>query len=305
MADAGRHPVLVDESAVPSAVSPLRLAMRRFLGNRSAMGGLILLALVVGACVLTLPWTRGAREQMAVSGAEMTDLAPSAAHWFGRDAIGTDLLARSLYGGCISLGVGLIAAAVSCLIGVVVGLVAGFRGGKTEAFLMRAVDVMYGLPYILIVILLVTALGRHLWVIFIGIGAVSWLTMARVVHGATKSQRGREYIEAARAAGVPTMRILFRHILPNLLGIIIAYATLTVPRAILQESFLSFLGLGDSTAGTWGVLAQEGFEQLGSRGENWWMVLFPCLLLTVTLLSLNFIGDGLRDAFDPKLRNKR
>ncbi len=288
-----------------SVASPLRLAMRRFVRNRLAMIGLVALVVIVLACVLSLPWTSVAREQMAASEQERADRAPSFQHWFGRDDQGTDLLARSLYGGCISLGVGLIAAAVSCVIGVVVGLVAGFRGGKTETFLMRTVDVMYGLPYILVVILLVTALGRHLWVVFIGIGAVSWLTMARVVHGATKQQKNREYVEAARAAGLGTFRIVFRHILPNLLGVIIAYATLTVPRAILQESFLSFLGLSDMTSGTWGVLAQEGAKDLSiSDGQNWWVVLFPCLLLTATLMSLNFIGDGLRDAFDPKLRNK-
>jgi oligopeptide transport system permease protein len=285
--------------------SPYRLALRRFRRNRMATAALCILGALAAVCVASFPWTSGARQHVAATGAEVEDLSPSWGHWFGRDALGADLLAKSLYGGVISLGVGLIAAAVSCVIGVAVGLIAGFRGGKLEAFLMRSVDVMYGLPYILIVILLVTALGKHLWVIFIGIGAVSWLTMARVVHGATKSQKNREYVEAARAAGVGTCRILFSHVLPNLLGVIVAYATLTVPQAILQESFLSFLGLGDTTAGTWGILAQEGFERLGPNGERWWMVLFPCLLLTVTLLSLNFVGDGLRDAFDPKLRSRK
>jgi oligopeptide transport system permease protein len=297
--------VTVEAGRPAKGASPTRLALRRFRRNRLAMAGLGLLVLLAAACVGSLPFTAAQRGHVAAGEREIEDLSPTAAHWFGRDSLGADLLARSLYGGAISLGVGLLAASVSCVIGVTVGLIAGFRRGKLEAFLMRSVDVMYGLPYILVVILLVTALGRQLWVIFIGIGAVSWLTMARVVHAATRGQTASPYVEAARAAGDGPLRIACVHILPNLLGVIAAYAALTVPQAILQESFLSFLGLGEATSGTWGILAQEGFTDLGCGGERWWMVLFPCLLLTVTLLSLNFIGDGLRDAFDPKLRHRK
>ncbi|HEY7116861.1 MAG TPA: ABC transporter permease, partial [Tepidisphaeraceae bacterium] len=241
--------------------------------------------------------------------------------WFGYDTLGRSILARSLFGGTISLAVGLAAAAIAVCLGVLVGLFAGYRGGWVDSALMRFVDVMYGLPYILLVILFKIAFEPHLQtlfgptvlnlnspaelangvVLFAAIGLVSWLTMARVVRGQVLSLRSLPYIEACRALGLKEGRVFLRHILPNLIGPITVYATLTVPSAILQESFLSFLGVGvNPPLATWGSLASEGVEQLSPLKFYWWLLVFPCVLLAVTLLSLNFLGDGLRDVFDPK-----
>jgi oligopeptide transport system permease protein len=239
--------------------------------------------------------------------------------WMGYDTLGRSILARSLFGGTISLSVGIAAATIAVFLGVMVGLFAGYRGGWVDSALMRFVDIMYGLPYILLVILFKIAFEPKLiqlfkWmeirsaaelangvVLFAAIGLVSWLTMARVVRGQVLSLRSLPYIEACRAMGLKERRIFARHILPNLIGPITVYATLTVPSAILQESFLSFLGVGvNPPLATWGSLASEGVEQLTPLKFYWWMLLFPCALLAVTLLSLNFLGDGLRDVFDPK-----
>jgi ABC-type dipeptide/oligopeptide/nickel transport system permease subunit len=247
-----------------------------------------------------------------------SDAPPSLEHvtlWFGTDRLGRSLLSRCLIGGTISLSVGLAAATIAVLLGCTIGLVAGFRGRLTDAFLMRFVDVMYGLPYILLVILLKVALERPLTtafegnaraanivVLFLAIGLVSWLTMARVVRGQVLSLRGQPFIEAARAAGLPEARIFLKHLVPNLIGPIIVYATLTIPLAILQESFLSFLGIGVAAPMTsWGSLAADGLAPaLNPLRSNWWQLVFPCILLAGTLLSLNFLGDGLRDLLDPK-----
>ena len=239
----------------------------------------------------------------------------------GTDKQGRPLLGRLLLGGTISLAVGSAAAAISLVLGVGVGLVSGYAGGKTDAILMRVVDVMYGLPYVLLVILFKVALDEpvraffesytpvpsprqaaSLVVLFLAIGLVSWLTMARVVRGQVLSLRDQPFIEAARAAGVNRSRIFFAHLLPNLAGPIIVYATLTVPQAILQESFLSFLGIGVADPlPSWGTLAADGLDPaLFGRPSLWWQLVFPCALLAVTLLSLNFLGDGLRDLFDPR-----
>ena len=286
------------------------------LGNgRVLVAGAVLLVIVL-ACLLTLPWTlRGDppvyARQVSANVREAPGFATPAA-WFGYDALGRSLFARCLLGGTISLAVGAAAAAISVVLGVTVGLVAGYRGGWVDAVLMRTVDVLYGLPYILLVILFKIAFeaplskvmdpqAANLVVLFSAIGLVSWLTMARVVRGQVLSLRSQPFVEACRAMGLPRARIFLRHILPNLVGPITVYATLTVPSAILQESFLSFLGVGvNPPLPTWGSLASDAVQSLSPVRVYWWMLLFPCALLAVTLLSLNFLGDGLRDVFDPK-----
>ncbi|MGH7215125.1 MAG: ABC transporter permease, partial [Tepidisphaeraceae bacterium] len=285
---------------------------------RIMTGGVILLAIVL-LCVLSLPWTLREGSGLFYNAQDHAasrlppDLSTLSA-WFGTDALGRSLVSRCLLGGAISLGIGAAAAAISVALGVTVGLVAGYRGGWVDALLMRAVDVLYGLPYILLVILFKIALepafatlfnsaaAANLVVLFLAIGLVSWLTMARVVRGQVLSLRSHPFIEACRASGLPEWRIFRRHLLPNLIGPIAVYATLIVPQAILQESFLSFLGIGvQAPMPTWGSLAADGLTQaLNTINPRWWLLLFPCTLLAVTLLSLNFLGDGLRDVFDPK-----
>jgi oligopeptide transport system permease protein len=294
-------------------------ALRRILrSGRVLIGGGILL-LIVLACVATLPLTLSSSSlwYFDAQRADLVRLAPAAkpaAMWWGMDTLGRSILARSLFGGTISLAIGICAAALSVFLGVTVGLLAGYRGGWVDSVLMRIVDILYGLPYILLVILTkiafeqpLTALLRYpqlanFVVLVFAIGAVSWLTMARVIRGQVLSLRSQPFIEACKAAGLPEWRIFLKHLLPNLIGPITVYATLIVPSAILQESFLSFLGIGiNPPVPTWGSLASEGLlPALNPINARWWMLVFPCTLLAVTLLSLNFVGDGLRDVFDPK-----
>jgi oligopeptide transport system permease protein len=284
--------------------------------TRVMIGGGILLGMVL-LCVTTLLWTlHGEPSLYTVGRDEFVLKGPqrSLIGLFGYDALGRSVLARCLFGGTISLAVGLSAATISVVLGVIVGLIAGYRGGWVDAALMRIVDILYGLPYVLLVILFkvafeqplktwlhLSAQAANLVVLFSAIGLVSWLTMARVVRGQVLSLRGQPFIEACRAMGLKERRIFWRHILPNLVGPITVYATLTVPSAILQESFLSFLGVGvNPPLATWGSLASEGVERLTTLKFYWWMLIFPCTFLAITLLSLNFLGDGLRDVFDPK-----
>ena len=224
--------------------------------------------------------------------------APSWTHWFGTDELGRDILVRTLIGGRISIGVGFAATMVALLIGVVYGMIAGYYGGRMEAAMMRFVDTLYALPFTIIVILLTVLMGRSILLIFLAIGAVEWLTMARIVCGQTKALRKQTFVDAAIVAGVPTRRILGRHILPNLLSPVIVFTTLTIPAVILLESVISFLGLGvQPPMSSWGILINEGAVKLDIYP---WMLIFPALFFSLTIFALNFVGDGLRDALDPR-----
>ncbi len=298
--------------------SPLRMAVDRFTANRLAVLGIIGLSLFVVACYGTLPWTLHSFNQQHLRDALAP---PSWRHWMGTDTLGRDLLSRFLLGGAISLMIGVFSAMVAVGIGLTVGLVSGYAGGRVDALLMRAVDVLYGLPYILLVILLRVALvGRlsdilagvglpqsqglaGIVVLLVGIGGVSWLTMARVIRSQTMSLVNQPFVEAARATGAKPARILFRHVFPNLIGSVAVYAALTIPNAILAESFLSFLGLGvQPPVPTWGNLAAAGVAAINPIHTQWWLIFWPCAGLTLALLCLNFLSDALRDALDVRTR---
>jgi oligopeptide transport system permease protein len=279
--------------------SPWADARVRFLRNKAAVISLILLSLIVLACLmgpLLLPYEYDAADWSAIS----TPPSWANRHYFGTDEQGRDLLVRTLVGGRISLMVGLLATLASVLIGVVWGACAGFLGGKVDSLMMRIVDMMYAIPYLLIAILMVTILGREFYLVVLTISVFSWTDMARVVRGQTLSIKSKEYVEAARAIGVPTWRIIFQHVVPNLLGIVVIYTTITVPGVILTESVLSFLGLGVQEPMTsWGVLIHDGTNVMESAP---WMLLFPGIALSITLYCANYLGDGMRDALDPKDR---
>ena len=223
---------------------------------------------------------------------------PSSDHLLGTDTLGRDLLTRMMYGSRISLMVGFLATSVALVIGVIWGTIAGFSGGKTDAIMMRIVDTLYGIPFILLIILLMVIFGRNLVLLFLAIGAVEWLTMARIVRSQVLNLSRQEFILSAEAMGVSKLSIIFRHLIPNAMGPVIVYATLTVPQIMLLESFLSFLGLGvQPPLSSWGLLIRDGAV---SMEEYWWLLIFPSLAFSLTLFSLNFIGDGLRDAIDPR-----
>ncbi len=242
-----------------------------------------------------------------------------AAGWFGYDDVGRSLFYRTAFGWLVSMAIGLGAAGISVTIGVLWGAASGMAGGRTDAVMMRTVDILYGLPYILFVMVLKVVLepplahllgGRTqiagIVVLFLAIGAVSWLTMARVIRGQVLSLRRQPFIEAAKAAGVGPVRILWRHLVPNLVGPIVVYATLIVPQAVLQESFLSFLGIGiQQPTPSLGRLAADGVQAVNTFVGFWWLIAFPCGILVATLLALNLIGDGLRDALDPTAERSR
>jgi oligopeptide transport system permease protein len=237
---------------------------------------------------------------------ETTNLAygaqpPSLQHWFGTDDLGRDVLVRTLVGGRISIGVGFAATAVALIIGVAYGMIAGYTGGRTENAMMRFVDTLYALPFTIMVILLTVLVGRSILLIFLAIGAVEWLTMARIVRGQTKALRKLNFIDAARVNGVGHARIMARHILPNLIGPVIVYTTLTIPAVILLESVISFLGLGvQPPMSSWGTLIHSGSLKLDVYP---WLLIFPGLFFSLTIFALNFMGDGLRDALDPQDAN--
>jgi oligopeptide transport system permease protein len=278
---------------------PWRQAWRRLRRNRAALAGALLLLAIALACFV-LPLLVALDPTATEPALRFTP--PSPAHWLGTDALGRDLFARVLVGGRTSLLVGLAATLASVAIGVVWGGVAGLLAGAADEALMRIVDFLYGVPYMFLVVLVMllfadTARGQALPV-FVALGLVQWLTMARIVRGQVLALRRSDFVLAARAAGAGTPRILFRHLLPNCLGPIVVYATLTVPSVIILESYLSFLGLG--VALSWGQLVAEGVAVVNPIHSPWWLLAFPSGFLGATLLALNFLGDGLRDALDPR-----
>jgi oligopeptide transport system permease protein len=284
-------------------------ARRRLIANRAALTSLIVLALVaLMAVFVPFFWPYGYADIDYSHISCAPDWWPDkhvlcfagGYHIFGMDDAGRDLFIRVLYGARVSLSVGLVATLVSLVIGVGYGAIAGFVGGRLDEVMMRFVDVLYSLPYIFLVIILMVVFGQNFFLLFVAIGAVEWLTMARIVRGQTLSVKQKEFIEAARAAGVGTPANILRHVVPNVLGPVVVYVTLTIPTVILAESFLSFLGLGvQEPLTSWGVLISEGAQYMESAP---WILIFPALFMAITLFCFNFIGDGLRDALDPKDR---
>ena len=315
----------ITASTTPDDAAPALTTQGLFasLGLAGKIGAVVLLAIVL-PCVLTLPWSTEYYSVINLQGTHALS-PPSWAQWLGTDLLGRSLVWRCLLGGAISLGIGGAAAAISVFIGVLWGAIAGYVGGRVDSAMMRIVDVLYGLPYVLLVVLVNIAIKPHIqkaagmiWseqsskiagdiaTLLIAIGGVSWLTMARVIRGQVLSLRAQPFMEAARALGLGPYRTFANHLLPNLVGPIIVYATLTVPSAILQESFLSFLGIGvQPPLPSWGNLASDGLNELHKVGQSygkihWWLMLWPCVLLGLTLLALDFLGDALRTRLDPR-----
>jgi len=299
-----------DALASEPARSPGSRSWRRFRRNKIATASGIYLILLFAVMLATLPMTCDGFDAQQLA---LNRQPPFWSHPGGSDVLGRDMMQRCLFGGLISFSVGLGAALLSVTVGVLWGAIAALAGGRVDNAMMRLVDILYGLPYILLVILMKVAFESPLTrligdrqvanvvILFVAIGSVSWLTMARVIRGQVLSLREQPFVEAARAAGIGPLRILVRHLLPNLVGPIVVYATLTVPQAILQESFLSFLGIGVAKpVPTWGALAAEVVAAINTVVSFWWMLFYPCVFLATTLLALNFLGDGLRDAFDPR-----
>ncbi|MDA8856761.1 ABC transporter permease [Gammaproteobacteria bacterium] len=270
-------------------------AIGRLLKNKAAMVGAIILIFLIGCAILApviAPYSYSFQDL------DLGASPPSSEHLLGTDILGRDLLSRILYGARISLLVGFVATGVALVIGVSWGIVAGYFGGRVDQVMMRIVDVLYGLPFIIFIILLMVIFGRNLWLLFGAIGAVEWLTMARIVRGQVMSLKNQEFVLAAQAMGVSNLSMFRRHLLPNILGPIAVYATLTIPQVMLLESFLSFLGLGiQPPMSSWGTLIKDGVE---SMEEFSWLLIYPGITFTITLFALNFFGDGLRDALDPK-----
>ena len=270
-------------------------AIDRLVSNKLSLFGLIYVVFILTLALIT-PFI--APYDYAYQNLELGPSPPSPEHWLGTDTLGRDLLTRMMYGSRVSLMVGFLATIVALTIGVTWGTVAGFAGGKTDTIMMRIVDVLYGIPFIIFVILLMVIFGRNLVLLFMAIGAVEWLTMARIVRSQVMSLSKQEFILAAEAMGVSKPSIIYKHLIPNTIGPVIVYATLTVPQIMLLEAFLSFLGLGvQAPLSSWGLLIRDGAV---SMEEYWWLLIFPSLAFSLTLFSLNFIGDGLRDALDPR-----
>ena len=270
-------------------------ALSRLLKNKAAVAGALILVILITLALLA-PWI--APYPYAYQDLDLGASAPSSAHLLGTDVLGRDLFSRILYGARISLLVGFIATTVALIIGVSWGIIAGYFGGKIDSVMMRIVDVLYGLPFIIFIILLMVIFGRNLWLLFLAIGAIEWLTMARIVRAQVLTLKNQEFVLAAQAMGVSNFSMFRRHLLPNILGPIAVYATLTIPQVMLLESFLSFLGLGiQPPMSSWGTLIKDGVE---SMEEYSWLLIYPGLTFTITLFALNFFGDGLRDALDPK-----
>ncbi|MCK0167704.1 ABC transporter permease subunit [Jannaschia sp. S6380] len=303
-----RGATLTDASALADAPRGRSLwadARRRFFRNKAAVAGLIVLGLIAAVAIVgpfIAPWSYEEID-WAVLGQVETLGRPSLAtgHWFGTDTLGRDLFARTVQGTQISLMVGVVGALIAVVVGTLYGAVAGYFGGRVDGAMMRTVDVLMSIPYMFVLILLLVVFGRSILMLFVGIGLISWLDMARIARGQTLALKGREFVEAAIATGVHPFRIILRHIVPNLLGVIIVYATLLVPSMIIYESFISFLGLGvQEPLTSWGALINDGAAEM--RNGTIWQLLFPLSFFVAGLFAFFFIGDGLRDALDPKDR---
>ena len=270
-------------------------ALNRLFSNKlSLFGSIYILCLILLAIFTPLltPY------DYAYQDLNLGPSGPSPEHLLGTDTLGRDLLTRMMYGSRISLMVGFLATMVALIIGVLWGTIAGFLGGRTDTIMMRIVDVLYGIPFIILIILLMVIFGRNLVLLFMAIGAVEWLTMSRIVRSQVMNLSKQEFVLAAEAMGVKKLGIISNHLIPNAIGPVIVYATLTVPQIMLLEAFLSFLGLGvQAPMSSWGILIRDGAV---SMEEYWWLLVFPSLIFSLTLFSLNFIGDGLRDALDPR-----
>ncbi|WP_394225071.1 ABC transporter permease subunit [Paracoccus marcusii] len=285
--------------------SPWADARRRFFRNRAAMLGLTILVLVSVFAIFGGYLAQWSNEELdfSVMGqvAQMGQPSLENGHFFGTDNLGRDLYARVVQGTRISLMVGVVGAAIAVVVGTLYGATAGYVGGRTDQIMMRAVDILMSIPYMFVLILLLVMFGRSMSMLFLGIGLISWLDMSRIVRGQTLSLKNREFIEAARATGVSSFRIIIRHIVPNLLGVVAVYATLLVPLMILTESFISFLGLGvQEPLTSWGALISEGAGTMNYG--TLWQLAFPLFFFVITLFGFFFVGDGLRDALDPKER---
>ncbi len=280
-------------------------ALRRFKQNKAAMVSLIILTLVILFSLtgqFLTPWSNEEIDWNIMGNvAEMGKPSFETGHYFGADDLGRDLYARVVQGSRISLMVGVVGALIAVIVGTLYGAVAGYVGGRTDQIMMRIVDILMSIPYMFVLILLLVVFGRSVVMLFVGIGLISWLDMSRIVRGQTLTIKNKEFVEAAQAMGVPGFKIIMKHIVPNLLGVVAVYATLLVPGMILTESFISFLGLGVQEPSTsWGALISEGAGtiQYGTPWQLW----FPLAFFVVSLFCFFFIGDGLRDALDPKDR---
>ena len=283
---------LNDQSAGTSLWQDAWIKLRK---NHLALFGLAVLIILIVSSILT-PWI--APYSYEAQDLDLGATAPSLNHWLGTDIFGRDMLTRIMYGGRVSLMVGFIATAVALIIGILWGAVAGFFGGKVDAVMMRIVDILYALPFMIFIVLLMVVFGRNILLLFLAIGAVEWLTMARIVRGQVMALRNQEFVEAAHSLGLSQWSIIRRHIIPNTLGPVIVYTTLTIPSVMLLEAFLSFLGLGiQPPESSWGLLINYGVETME---EYPWLLIFPGIALSLTLFALNFLGDGLRDALDPR-----
>jgi len=297
----------------PSGLLPAGARVLIFQVSESAPDVTYRIALAAGT-VRRIAADGQARDAVRIPGAQVRRVDADGreltrTHWLGTDELGRDLASRILYGGRISLLVGVVATLVSLLIGVAYGAVSGYAGGRTDRVLMSIVDILYAVPFMFVVIILLVLFGRNLLILFVALGAVQWLTMARIVRGQVLSLKEREFVEAARVAGAGPFTIIVRHLLPQTLGPIIVYTTLTVPAVILQESFLSFIGLSVQYGGrnleSWGSLVDYGVQALGRDGSTSWLLVWPSIAMVLTLFGLNAFGDGLRDAFDPRAERKR
>lgn len=285
--------------------SPWADARRRFWRNKAAMLGLTILVLVTLFAIFGGQFAQWSNEELdfSVMGqvAQMGQPSIDSGHYFGTDNLGRDLYARVVQGTQISLMVGIVGAGIAVIVGTFYGATAGYVGGRTDQIMMRTVDILMSIPYMFVLILLLVMFGRSMSMLFLGIGLISWLDMSRIVRGQTLSIKNREFIEAARATGVSSFRIIIRHIVPNLLGVVAVYATLLVPLMILTESFISFLGLGvQEPLTSWGALISEGAGTMNYG--TLWQLAFPLFFFVITLFGFFFVGDGLRDALDPKER---